>query len=153
MTFKPYNPSLIERFDLLSAGFAGLILLLSAILSWGIISDNGLDMTVRPDASTQVVNEDSDHFKSPYILEVRTRTSEEASLELKVRCEEVNIPLEAAPAQVTVPGMETYKDVIFIIPATGDVPEGRWPIWIDAYAEGEVIASVKTIFYNQHTQP
>ncbi|MGO4888441.1 4Fe-4S binding protein [Anaerobacillus sp. MEB173] len=156
MSFKPYEPTLREKFDKVSFGFLSLAVALATIFTVVIVLDNGLDVKITPITATQAfaqegeeqVVEDDVYYRE-YQLKIANTTSEEKEFSFEIRSEVEGLSFVTVPEKVTVSPTSEWEEEIEIGLFTNEVNHGRFIIWVDVYSQGEVVESIKSVFYYQ----
>ncbi len=153
MTFKPYEVREKEKVDKISIGLIALSSIMLAVIITTIILDNGLSYKITGMSSSDVVTERTDEgkqrFGQKYLIEIDNHHHENKHLVLKVRDQQDQLNFTSSPSEIEINGNSSWKDEIVIFIDTTGVHPGRYIIWIDMYADGEVVKSLKSVFYYQ----
>lgn len=156
MTFKPYEPTLKEKFDKVSFGFLSFSLVLASIFALVVILDNGLSFKITPITAAQAfaqedetpVPEEELYFRD-YELEIANATEEPKEFTFDVRSETEGLSFVTRPEKVVVDPTSEWNEQVEIGLMTDGVDHGRFIIWVDVYSQGEVVESLKSVFYYQ----
>lgn len=153
MTFKPHEPTLREKFDGLSIGLLTLSLVMLGVIVTTVAMDSGLNFKVSvmssTPATTEIANGGETLFGQSYFLEVDNHSHENESFDIKVRDQEGELALTAVPNTIDLKAKSSWDDELTILLETTEVNPGRYIIWVDIYSNGEVVESLKSVFYYQ----
>lgn len=157
MTFEPREETLKEKFDSLSYGFLGGAFVLSAVFAIGMYLDSGLNFNLKPvtsnvaEASKIASNPvPTDIYSRTYTSAITNRTDSKKAFTFEVRSENPNLKLALEPKTITVESRnEVTKEVEVSLLNKAEIQPSRYIIWVDIYDSGEVVESIKSVFYYQ----
>lgn len=153
MTFKPHEPTLKEKFDGVSIGLLTVSLIMTAIIVGTVLLDDGLSIKMAAATSsesiTEIANNGEQLFGQHYSFEIENHSQEDRDFTIKVHDQFEQLTFSTVPESVEVAANSSWKDQLVIFIDTEGVEPGRFIIWVDVYSNGEVVDSLKSVFYYQ----